>query len=905
MLSRFIRSGRGLSRTCYNYRVYKPSTIAAQKYFSTESEDPPDPPAAAAAEPEQSKTLATSNAFSDHPGLANIEIPKLFPNVPCIAVNRNPIFPNFVKMVEVHNPQLQNIIRQRIALGKPYVGVFLKKNEEHTGDTIEKLEDIYNVGSFCQVTEFREIEGKLRLVLLGHRRIEIKNVAVPDAIKGQEQEEVAVVEGAEAETLTEGENSEELTVEQILQVETDNVLDHKFVRNDEVKALTGEIFATFRDIIRLNSLYKDSIQSMLDTGTQLIDNSPYLADLGAGLTGADGPELQKVLEERDIPKRLHLTLEMLKKEHAMVLLQKRLSQEVEEKVNKIQRKFMLNEQLKIIKKELGIEKDDKEAVVDKFRDRLKEKNIPDNISEVIEEEIKKLQYLDSHSSEFSVTRNYLDWLTILPWGLQSEECLDIAKAKEILEADHYGLTDIKERILEFIAVSKLKGSVKGKIICFTGPPGVGKTSIARSIARSLNREYFRFSVGGMSDVAEIKGHRRTYVGAMPGKIIQCMKKTQTENPLVLIDEVDKMSKGHQGDPASALLELLDPEQNVNFLDHYLDVPVDLSKALFICTANVTDTIPGPLLDRMEVINVSGYIAEEKLAIAQQYLSPASKNECGISDDNLSIGDEAILSLIKGYCRESGVRSLQKHIEQIYRKSAMKIVTQPDIMIEVTPDNLTDFVGKPKFLNQRLYETTPPGVVMGLAWTAMGGTQLYIETVQVGSSSDKKGKGAAAGTLSITGQLGDVMTESAKIAHTVAKAYLMKLDKKNNFFQKADIHLHVPEGATPKDGPSAGITIVTALLSLATDTPVKANVAMTGEVSLNGKVLAVGGIKEKIIAAQRAGVQTIILPATCKRDYDDVPDFIRAAIEVHFVEHYSEVFPLVFESEKFEKVAAAS
>jgi len=673
--------------------------------------------------------------------------------------------------------------------------------------------------------------------------------------------------------------------------------------------LTGEIFQTFREIIGMDSLYKDSIHSMLNTGKQdtLIDNSPYLADLGAGLTTADGPELQKVLEERDIPKRLHLTLEMLKKEYEMVKLQKKLRQEVDDKVNKIQSKFYLQEQLKIIKKKLGIEKDDKESVVEKFRDRLTDKKIPDNISEVIEEELKKLQYLDSHSSEFSVTRNYLDWLTVLPWGMESEECLDIAKAKEILEADHYGLNDIKERILEFIAVGKLKGSVKGKIICFTGPPGVGKTSIAKSIARSLNREYFRFSVGGMSDVAEIKGHRRTYVGAMPGKIIQCMKKTQTENPLVLIDEVDKMSKGYQGDPASALLELLDPEQNINFLDHYLDVPVDLSKALFICTANVTDTIPGPLLDRMEVINVSGYIAEEKLAIAQQYLSPASKKECGISDENLSIGDDAILSLIKGYCRESGVRSLQKHIEQVYRKSAMKIVTQPDIKIEVTPDNLIDFVGKPKFLNQRLYDTTPPGVVMGLAWTAMGGTQLYIETVQVGSSSSgKRGAkhSAPAGKLTITGQLGDVMTESATIAHTVAKSYLAKVEPKNDFFQRADIHLHVPEGATPKDGPSAGITIVTALLSLATNTPAKPNIAMTGEVSLHGKVLAVGGIKEKIIAAQRAGVQTIILPANCKRDYDDVPDFIRDAIDVHFVEHYSEVFSLVFEGEKFEKVKEA-
>jgi Lon-like ATP-dependent protease len=434
----------------------------------------------------------------------------------------------------------------------------------------------------------------------------------------------------------------------------------------------------------------------------------------------------------------------------------------------------------------------------------------------------------------------------------SEENLDIDRAIEILDHDHYGMEDIKKRILEFIAVSQLKGTTQGKILCFHGPPGVGKTSIARSIARALNREYFRFSVGGMTDVAEIKGHRRTYVGAMPGKLIQCLKKTKTENPLVLIDEVDKIGKGYQGDPSSALLELLDPEQNANFLDHYLDVPVDLSKVLFICTANVTDTIPEPLRDRMEMIEMSGYVAEEKVAIAKQYLIPQAKRDSGVTDDNIDIQDPALNNLIKYYCRESGVRNLQKHIEKVVRKVAFKLVKKESSMFQVTEDNLQDLVGKQIFTHERMYDVTPPGVVMGLAWTAMGGSTLYIETARRKLNEPTKGKDevkVSDGSLELTGHLGDVMKESARIALTVARNFIKQVDCENNFLESTHLHLHVPEGATPKDGPSAGITIVTALMSLAQGKPVKANVAMTGEVSLIGKVLPVGGIKEKTIAVR--------------------------------------------------------
>ncbi|XP_063680542.1 lon protease homolog, mitochondrial-like [Bolinopsis microptera] len=865
---RLLSSRAALRKPAVNKAV---TATVTRTFSSKESDDPPAP------KESEEKTLvpASNDAFDGHPGLAHIHVPEFFPIVPCIAVNKNPVLPKFVKMVEISDPELMELVSSRIRLNKPYVGVFLKKDDENTSDVVDKLDDIYNVGTFCQVTEMRNVDDKLRLVLLGHRRIKITDIAKPAEPKktGDKVEE----------------EEKSYVVDKIVQVETDNLKHDPFKQNDEVKALSGEIVKTFRDIIKLNPLYKESIQLLVDSGKQIIDNPPHLADFGAGMTSADGHELQTIIEECDIPNRLQLSLELLKKEHAIVSLQRKLGQEVEEKVNKMQRKFMLNEQLKIIKKELGIEKDDKQALVDKFNDRIKEKTLPANIAEVVEEELKKLQYLESQSSEFSVTRNYLDWLTCLPWGIKSEECYEIDSAREVLDRDHYGLDDIKERILEFIAVGKLKGTVQGKILCFTGPPGVGKTSIARSIAQALNREYFRFSVGGMSDVAEIKGHRRTYVGAMPGKLIQCLKKTQTENPLVLIDEVDKMSRGHQGDPASALLELLDPEQNANFLDHYLDVPVDLSKVLFICTGNATDTIPGPLLDRMELINVSGYIAEEKLAIAQKYLSPASRESTGIKETSLNISDDAVLALIRGYCRESGVRGLQKHIEKIYRKSAMKIVSDPETVISVAPDNLEDFVGKPKFTNQRLYENTPPGVVTGLAWTSLGGKELYVETVCSNNMADKE----TAGSLKSTGQLGSVMEESTRIAHTFAKTFLMDIDPKNTFFKRAEIHLHVPEGATPKDGPSAGITIVTALMSLATNTAVQPNIAMTGEVSLNGKVLPVGGIKEKIIAAQRSGITCVIMPSANKRDFDDVPDFIRKELTVHFVENYRDVYSVVF------------
>uniref|UniRef100_A0A8D2L9U2 Lon protease homolog, mitochondrial n=2 Tax=Varanus komodoensis TaxID=61221 RepID=A0A8D2L9U2_VARKO len=830
--------------------------------------------------------------------LAPLMVPEHVPHVPLIAVARNPVFPRFIKIIEVKNKKLIELLRRKVSLAQPYAGVFLRKDDNNESDVVENLNEIYQMGTFVQIHEMQDLGDRLRMIVMGHRRIRINRQLDVEAEEaegrqGKARRKLKRSRRESGEPPEATDPAPEVVVEaapaEVLMVEVDNVAHEEFQVTEEVKALTAEIVKTIRDIIALNPLYRESVLQMMQAGQRVVDNPIYLSDMGAALTGAESHELQDILEETNIPKRLYKALSLLKKEFELSKLQQRLGREVEEKIKQTHRKYLLQEQLKIIKKELGLEKEDKDAIEEKFRDRLQELVVPKHVMEVIEEELNKLGLLDNHSSEFNVTRNYLDWLTSIPWGKCSEENLDLSRAQAVLEEDHYGMEDVKKRVLEFIAVSQLRGSTQGKILCFYGPPGVGKTSIARSIARALNREYFRFSVGGMTDVAEIKGHRRTYVGAMPGKIIQCLKKTKTENPLILIDEVDKIGRGFQGDPSSALLELLDPEQNANFLDHYLDVPVDLSKVLFICTANVVETIPEPLRDRMEMINVSGYVAQEKLAIAERYLVPQARVLCGLDESKASISSDVLTVLIKQYCRESGVRNLQKQVEKVLRKSAYKIVSGEAEKVEVTPENLQDFVGKPIFTVDRMYTVTPPGVVMGLAWTAMGGSTLFVET----SLRRPKEKDNKDGSLEVTGQLGDVMKESAKIAYTFARAFLMQKDPSNTDLLTSHLHLHVPEGATPKDGPSAGCTIVTALLSLAMGRPVRQNVAMTGEVSLTGKILPVGGIKEKTIAAKRAGVSCIILPSENRKDFSDLAEFIREGLEVHFVEHYNEIFDIVF------------
>uniref|UniRef100_A0A287CV82 Lon protease homolog, mitochondrial n=1 Tax=Ictidomys tridecemlineatus TaxID=43179 RepID=A0A287CV82_ICTTR len=806
--------------------------------------------------------------------LTPMTIPDVFPHLPLIAITRNPVFPRFIKIIEVKNKKLVELLRRKVRLAQPYVGVFLKRDDNNEADVVESLEEIYHTGTFAQIHEMQDLGDKLRMIVTGHRRIHInRQLEVepeePEVENKQKPRRKPKRGKKEAEddlgTKPQLEVAPEPTSDSssgVLMVEVENVVHEDFQVTEEVKALTAEIVKTIRDIIALNPLYRESVLQMMQAGQRVVDNPIYLSDMGAALTGAESHELQDVLEETNIPRRLYKALSLLKKEFELSKLQQRLGREVEEKIKQTHRKYLLQEQLKIIKKELGLEKEDKDAIEEKFRERLKELVVPKHVMDVVDEELSKLGLLDNHSSEFNVTRNYLDWLTSIPWGKCSKENLDLARAQAVLEEDHYGMEDVKKRILVRLG---------------TGVPGTG----------TYKGQDLTWLKG-----PECGGRRRTYVGAMPGKIIQCLKKTKTENPLVLIDEVDKIGRGYQGDPSSALLELLDPEQNANFLDHYLDVPVDLSKVLFICTANVTETIPEPLRDRMEMINVSGYVAQEKLAIAERYLVPQARTLCGLDESKARLSSDVLTLLIKQYCRESGVRNLQKQVEKVLRKSAYKIVSGEAESVEVTPENLQDFVGKPVFTVERMYDVTPPGVVMGLAWTAMGGSTLFIET-SLRRPPFKGNKEDQDGSLEVTGQLGEVMKESARIAYTFARAFLMQQDPSNGYLVTSHIHLHVPEGATPKDGPSAGCTIVTALLSLAMGQPVRQNLAMTGEVSLTGKILPVGGIKEKTIAAKRAGVTCIILPAENRKDFHDLAAFITEGLEVHFVEHYREVFDIAF------------
>lgn len=668
--------------------------------------------------------------------------------------------------------------------------------------------------------------------------------------------------------------------------------DHYEGITQELKAYSISIITTIKEILKLNPLFKEELQIFL--GHSDFTEPGKLADFAVALTTAGREELQEVLQTFDLQKRIDKALVLLKKELDLSKLQSSINRKIESHISKTQRDFFLREQLKTIKKELGLEKDDKTCDLEKFSARLKKRQVPDEAMAVIKEEMDKLQVLEVQSAEYGVCRNYLDWLTNLPWGIYSagvkgKKIPDLAFAKKVLEGDHYGLDDIKERILELIAVGKLAGGIKGSIVCFIGPPGVGKTSIGKSVARALNRPFYRFSVGGMRDEAEIKGHRRTYVGAMPGKLVQAIKLTKVMDPVIMIDEIDKMGVSFQGDPASALLEVLDSEQNKEFLDHYLDVRCDLSHILFLCTANVLDTIPEPLKDRMDILRLSGYILEEKLQIAKRFLIPNHRSAMGLKAHEVLFSNGALTHLINGYAREAGVRTLENAIKKILRKVAMKIVRQKKRATKkkvhkVTIENLHKYLGKPIFTSDRLYEQTPPGVCAGLAWTSLGGAILYVEAIRIPAEKSE---------MRLTGQIGDVMKESSQIAWNYAHSHVERYAPGVPFFEKSQVHLHAPEGATPKDGPSAGITMVSALLSLLKCVAIAPDLGMTGELTVTGKILPIGGLREKFVAGRRAGLKEIIFPKENQRDYDELPSYIKKGIRVHFVSHYDEVFHVAF------------
>jgi len=655
----------------------------------------------------------------------------------------------------------------------------------------------------------------------------------------------------------------------------------EFSVNEELKAYALAVISTLKDLVKLNPLQSEAIKLFLSHST--LDDPGRLADFAANLTTADGQELQDILETFDVRHRIDKVLVLLKKEVEISKLQGEISRQIQEKISGQQREFFLKEQLKAIKKELGLEKEGKTTEIEKFQERLKERKLNMEAQKIVEEEMEKFQLLEPTSPEYTVTRNYLDWLTVLPWGVYSKESYDVNHAREILNRDHFGLDDVKERILEFIAVGKLKGGVSGSILCLVGPPGVGKTSIGKSIAQALGRRFYRFSLGGMRDEAEIKGHRRTYIGAMPGKFIQAMKTAGTSNPVIMLDEVDKIGASFQGDPASALLEVLDPEQNSGFRDHYLDVPFDLSSVMFIATANQLDTIPRPLLDRMEVIRLSGYILEEKVEIARRYLIPKALSSHGLKKGQVTIQKNALVHLIDSYAREAGVRNLENLLKKIKRKAAMELSKDPKKRMTVNRENVESLLGKPVFTADEFLGRAA-GVVTGLAWTSMGGATLQIEATAVPSKS----KG-----FKQTGQLGNVMLESADIAYSYVMAHLKRYGAKPDFFDEHFVHLHVPAGATPKDGPSAGITMATALISMIIGKPVREGLAMTGELTLTGHVLPIGGVKEKIIAARRAGLKVLIFPDANQKDFDELPAYLKKGLKVHFTRRYEDVYKVAF------------
>lgn len=792
-------------------------------------------------------------------------VPDVYPQVMAIPIAKRPLFPGFYKAITIRDANVAAAIQDMMKRGQPYVGAFLFKDDNADGDVIENLDDVYDTGVFAQITAAYPLRGEasgVTAVLYPHRRIKISSLLPPSETNksGTSEDKITEKRGDVVASFEEGapENAPKdhyeptsfLKKYPVSLVNVENLTEEPYdKKNGIIRAVTSEIVNVCKEIATLNPLFRDQISAFYTDQFpgNLSDEPAKLADFAAAVSAGELHEMQEVLETMNIEERLPRALVVLKKELMNAQLQSKITKDVEAKIQKRQREYWLMEQMKGIKRELGIESDGKDKLVEKFKEKADKLAMPEAVKKVFEEEINKLAHLEPAASEFNVTRNYLDWLTQIPWGQKSVENFGIKNAVTVLDEDHYGLKDVKDRILEFIAVGKLRGTVEGKILCLVGPPGVGKTSIGKSVARALNRQYYRFSVGGLTDVAEIKGHRRTYVGALPGRIIQALKKCQTENPLILIDEVDKIGRGHQGDPSSALLELLDPEQNSSFLDHYMDVPVDLSKVLFVCTANVTDTIPRPLLDRMELIELSGYVADEKMAIAQRYLAPAARELTGLKDVDVNLGQDAIEELIKSYCRESGVRNLKKQIEKVYRKAAFNIVQdlgeevlseevalteegkaaqvesrehepsdpadvplEPEKSTTETPrlglkvpesvhlsigrDTLKDYVGPPVFTADRLYDRFPPGVTMGLAWTSMGGAALYVECILENALTHQSRPG-----LEITGNLQTVMKESTHIAYSFAKSVMAREFPENRFFEKAKVHLHCPEGAVPKDG----------------------------------------------------------------------------------------------------------
>lgn len=705
------------------------------------------------------------------------------------------------------------------------------------------MDEIYTVGAVASIKQILKIPGGIvRILIEGETRGRILSSEEKDKYTEVE------VEILETEEIEMNSNIEALTRLAEKDIEEYSEMDQKM--------LPGMLESLIN---------KDTPATMMDTACCYIELSVENA--------------QKILETEDIEQRLEIFHEIFSKEVELLKIEREIDTRVKSQLDKMQKEYYLKEQLEVIKKELGEEKES-----DEYSKKLEDKNLPEEIRARAKKEIEKLSTISVQSPEYAVILNYLDWIMDLPWTESAEENIDIKNARKILDKEHYGLKKVKERILEFIAVRKLNKAAKGPILCLVGPPGVGKTSIASSIAHALDKNFVRMSLGGVTDEAEIRGHRRTYIGAMPGRVISLMKEAKQKNPVFLMDEIDKVGNNYRGDPASGLLEVLDPVQNKTFTDHYMELPFDLSEVFFVTTANTTSTIPGPLLDRMEIINLEGYTPNEKFNIARRYLVPRQLKESGLSEEDITISDGAIEDIISYYTREAGVRTLEQNISKIIRKAAMMIVEGEKEKISITKRNLNKFLGEKIFLFDLVNKENQVGVVNGLAWTAVGGTTLTIEATVM------KGKG----NLTLTGSLGNVMKESATAAVSYIAANAEKFGIKEDFRQKNDIHIHVPEGAVPKDGPSAGVTMTTALVSALTKRPVRRDVAMTGEITLQGRVLPIGGLKEKLLAAQRMGVKTVIIPKENIRDLNEIEDNVKNLLEIIPVSDAEKVIEIALE-----------
>lgn len=711
------------------------------------------------------------------------------------------------------------------------------------------VDDFYHVGTVARVKQMLKLPGgSIRVLVEGISRGRVEKVI---------QEEPCFI--AEI---------EELTYDP-----------EKIEKSQELEAAMRLLMDDLEEYISLNNKVSSEVIMTISD----IEDPGRLADVISSYIFLKQEDNQKILETFDFYERLEALHVILQKELELLRLEDKINQRVKKQINKVQKEYYLKEQLKAIQKELG-EDDDISVDIEDYKAKINKIKMPKEVKEKALKEVDRLIKTSPHSAEVGVIRTYLDWIVELPWDKETKEKIDIKRAREILDEDHYGLIDVKERILEFIAIRKLTNSMKGPILCLVGPPGVGKTSIAKSIARSLNRNFVRMSLGGVRDEAEIRGHRRTYVGSMPGRIISQIKKAGSKNPVFLFDEIDKLSSDYRGDPASGLLEVLDPEQNATFTDHFLDVPFDLSKVMFITTANTTSSIPAPLLDRMEVIRISGYTEEEKLEIALRYLLPKQMKEHGLNENQLIVSEPALRGIINNYTREAGVRNLERNIANVCRKAAKRIVEEDLKVVRINSGNLSNYLGVEKYRFDILEEENQIGVANGLAWTAVGGETLSIEV------NIMKGTGK----VQLTGQLGDVMKESAMAGISYIRANSDLLHVEADFYKDMDIHIHVPEGAIPKDGPSAGITIATAVISALSNTPIKKDVAMTGEITIRGRVLPVGGIKEKVLAAHRMGLNKVLLPIENKKDLEDIPEKIRKKMDFELVKNMEEVLSYALE-----------